>query len=354
MESRRYLTSSKSHNIPSFYKPPWKRILYEKQPYKDNYYDPTKFFDFVRIVKSDQSNKHNSIKSIIITYWSIFLDTTIIAQQISAVTCFLAIHRYLIFHKIGFFEVMSLNFLLILCGILCYYFYNSNIQSSLWGYAKISGLFIACVRIVAPLLQTLTSSFSEDTIYALAITLSTIHLVFHDYSPGESVNSRMTMEIPSASPQYLPIPPSQSVDPSSIPSKFQSKVFIEDDEQEREGKIFTTLSLNTAIFTAIVLASRLDHPDTVVAYIVLAVISFSLFPMIMKKIKELNTTVHLTFAILQWILTGYGVFYLNEDRILFIVYEVLIAFVWLIVPLWLLCMFNYQKAYRGAWDIAEI
>lgn len=35
---------------------------------------------------------------------------------------------------------------------------------------------------MAPVLRTLTVSYSDDTIYALAVTLSFLHLAFHDYS----------------------------------------------------------------------------------------------------------------------------------------------------------------------------
>lgn len=37
-------------------------------------------------------------------------------------------------------------------------------------------------RIMAPVLRTLTVSYSDDTIYALAVTFSFLHLAFHDYS----------------------------------------------------------------------------------------------------------------------------------------------------------------------------
>lgn len=42
--------------------------------------------------------------------------------------------------------------------------------------------FVVIFRIMAPVLRTLTVSYSDDTIYALAVMLSFVHLAFHDYS----------------------------------------------------------------------------------------------------------------------------------------------------------------------------
>lgn len=44
-------------------------------------------------------------------------------------------------------------------------------------------------RIMAPVLRTLTVSYSDDTIYALAVTLSFLHLAFHDYSYANTTAS---------------------------------------------------------------------------------------------------------------------------------------------------------------------
>lgn len=42
---------------------------------------------------------------------------------------------------------------------------------------------------MAPVLRTLTVSYSDDTIYALAVTLSFLHLAFHDYSYANTTAS---------------------------------------------------------------------------------------------------------------------------------------------------------------------
>jgi len=322
-----------------YQKPPWKRVLYEKQPYKDTYYDPIKFFDGVKVVTPQQNRPGNL--TFFIRYWQLFLDTTIVSQQISAVSFFLTMHRYLIYHKISFMEIMAINLCLVLNGLLLYAFCYSSCPSNLWNYLKISILFIVCARVVAPLLQTLTSSFSEDTIYALAITLSTIHLVFHDYSHSSQDQDYKNC---------------QNTSSTTSSHTFSNSLRNHEAFELEQGssKLFPTLSLNTAIFTAIILASRLDQPNTVVAYIILAVIAFALFPLVMKQIKAYSILLHLTLALIQWLLTGYCLYNLSEDRVLFVVYELLVVLVWLSSPCWLLIMYSYQKSFRGAWDIVDL
>jgi hypothetical protein len=58
----------------------------------------------------------------------------------------------------------------------------SDVRPNLVNGMQITGFFLICLRIVSPVLQTLTSSYSNDTIDALVIIFSTIHLVFYDYA----------------------------------------------------------------------------------------------------------------------------------------------------------------------------
>ena len=43
-------------------------------------------------------------------------------------------------------------------------------------------LFCATLSLVSPVLQTLTKSYANDTIWALATSLGLLHLVTHDYN----------------------------------------------------------------------------------------------------------------------------------------------------------------------------
>lgn len=43
-------------------------------------------------------------------------------------------------------------------------------------------LFCATLSILSPVLRTLTESYADDTIWALAYFLALVHLVTHDYN----------------------------------------------------------------------------------------------------------------------------------------------------------------------------
>lgn len=288
-----------NNNLPA---KTWKRILYEKQHYKDNYVDPIKFLDQLNI---DECNKRLS------SYWSLFLNASIIVQQFNVVVIFLTVYKYV--HHLNYLIsnlIAVTDMLLLLIGCIIQYLLNEDIgKISLVAILQTMLLFGIYLRIAAPVLRTLTSSFSEDTIHALAITFSTIHLVFHDYA---FVNNAVTKSISG------------------------------------------TLSLNAAMFTSIILVSRLNSSmETVVVFLLLAVILFILFPNIARLIKRLSLVLHLLLVLTQWIFATYLLFSL-KNKSLFVVYELLIVLLWLIGPYLYYRVQVYKKTMKGPWDIAYI
>jgi phosphatidylinositol N-acetylglucosaminyltransferase subunit C len=43
-------------------------------------------------------------------------------------------------------------------------------------------LLAGCLKVVSPVLQTLTGSFCNDTIWFLSSLMAALHLIFHDYN----------------------------------------------------------------------------------------------------------------------------------------------------------------------------
>lgn len=159
--------------VPTNEKPvkPWRKILFEKQPYPDNYVDPDRFLDQLDMTA-------DGIKP---TLSGMFVDTSLVAQQITAVAIFIAIHKFVLKHESLVWRLYAFDAAL----LLLIYFINyalSEKQPLLYHTIKMSLLFLIFLRVIAPALQTLTSSYSDDTIDALVIIFSTLHLVFHDYA----------------------------------------------------------------------------------------------------------------------------------------------------------------------------
>jgi predicted membrane-bound spermidine synthase len=99
----------------------------------------------------------------------------------------------------------------------------------------------------ATLSLLLTESFADDTIGALASALALVHLVAHDYG---YVNAGT-------------------------------------------GRFSGTISLNAAVFTAVLLGSRLRSSEHVFAFVLFAIELFALFPLFQRQVKVRPTPLSL-------------------------------------------------------------
>jgi len=162
-------------------------------------------------------------------------------------------------------------------------------------------LFAICIRIAAPILQTLTSSFSEDTIHALAIAFSLLHLLLYDYS-------------------YICRPTNSA----------------------GSGSFAGSLSLNAAMFTAVLLASRLSNMEKVVVFILLAILSFSLYQPVAKIVYLRSRALFLAITIVLAVLASFLLWFL--DKTLFTAFLVLLFFTWIVSPLALVHTTNLKRA----------
>jgi phosphatidylinositol N-acetylglucosaminyltransferase subunit C len=277
----------------------WRRILYEKQPYRDNHFDPSKFFEQLVIVSFADYQKYSIFDAM--------GNVSLLIQQFSAVAFFLAIYRFIVLGKFFLEWLWILDGLAIVIGIVFYFLFNQHFsKKSFFEFVQISILFIICLRIASPVVKTLTSAVSEDTIYATSMLLSVIHLIFHNYH----------------------------------------------DSSKHQERMADTISLNTALFTAILLASRLQTAEMVVGFVVFAVISFNLFPMVCHLLHHRAPIIQHTLTVFQWLLTSIVIFML--DLTWFAIYEILIAFLWFIGPFLFLKMLKWKRVYKGPWDVAEI
>mmetsp|Transcript_20370 Transcript_20370/g.29251 ORF Transcript_20370/g.29251 Transcript_20370/m.29251 type:complete len:304 (+) Transcript_20370:50-961(+) len=275
---------------------PWRKVLYERQAYPDNYVDSDKFLDQLDM-KRDSTPY---------TFFGVFLSTSVVAQQLTAVCIFIAIHKFVVKHESFMWRLYAFDVFLLIWIYLAHTVLSEK-RPSLRKTLKSTLLFLVCLRVVAPALQTLTSSYSDDTIDALVLAFSTLHLVFHDYA------------------------------------------YVNGAKETFSGIV----SLNAAMFTAVLLASRLQKIENVTAFVVLAVISFSLFPDTARLAKRKSEMLHLLLTFVMWLIATTLLVYLDDT--LLVVYQVLVFFVWLVCPLWLSYLCNHhKKKLRGPWDIAEV
>ena len=162
------------------------------------------------------------------------------------------------------------------------------------------------LRISAPVLQTLTSSYSVDTIYALALLFSSLHLCFHDYC-------------------YV-------------------------DGPGRYAMFNGTISLNAAMFTAVLLASRFKNVKTVVTFSLLAITIFTTFPSLARFVRSYSNWMHLLVSLLLVLLVCFLLIQLSNT--LLYVYITTVIFTWIVCPIWLLYMQKFKDKKSGPWDIS--
>lgn len=271
------------------YGSPWKRILYEKQRYKDNYFDPSTFFNQLTIVRG-QSVSWKDIGTV-------FLQSAMLVQQFSAVTLFLTIYQFVVTDQLSVLELWMVNAACVLIGGFCYVALL-RVMVDLREFVKVSVLFLIILRISAPVLKTLTSSVSEDTIYAASIVLSIIHLACHDYRGGGEA-----------------------------------------------------VSLSSALVTAILLASRLQQSEIVVAFIVLAVLTFSLFPLLCRELRQKSSSLSLLLSVLLWAAASTALWILAQPP-LFSLYQLAVIALSTIGPALFVNLQAMRKGLRGPWDLA--
>lgn len=277
----------------------WKRVLYENQKYPDNYVDPEHFFSQLRISESPG----------LVTYLQTFTYASLVTQQLCAVAVFFAYYKYL---RLGIWtaeDIAMLNGSLILVGLLLYFLLYDMPSASKRAFfmekVKVGTLFGVWLLLATPVLQTLTLSFSEDTIHALAIALVALHIACHDY------------------------------------------FYVNSSTDNFSG----TISMNAAIFTGILLASRLENHSMVMHAVLLAVLTFSLFPVIAKLVKMRSLTAHWILVVAQ-ALTSVGLLS-RVDSVLPVVFSVILCLLQCVAPMVFLQMQSFKKAFHGPWEITK-
>jgi phosphatidylinositol glycan class C protein len=242
-----------------------------------------------------------------------------------------------------------LNTGLAAAGALMYCALAEPSQSRRVGLAKarVAALFVLCLQVAAPVLHTLTSSFSEDTIYALAMALCCVHLLFHDYSPRGYLS--LTNSAGSSS----------SHNSSSSSGNSNNNTNSDGDSSGAEAEAGLSLrgasvSLNAALFTALLLASRLA-PPAATSLLHLAALCFALLPAAARALQRRSLILHGLAVLLQ--AAGTGRLLLgaapNSDWLLLAVYAMGVLLLGGAAPLLFLRMQCAKRAFRGPWEICR-
>ncbi|KAJ3919059.1 phosphatidylinositol N-acetylglucosaminyltransferase subunit C [Lentinula edodes] len=290
--------------------PPWEKVLWKKQPYPDNYIPEGALDSSLR--------KNPNFKPY--TYWPLVHLSTAITQHLATIFIFLCVFVRLKDHSL---DPRVLIFLSLGCFFLGYLVwevlqYTQNLGGSNHGNErnerirldrvktfKSSILIFLALMSLSPVLRTLSAATSSDSIWALSACLFLLNILLADYGSSNPVI------------------------------------------QGRHERLTSVLSMNAAISSSVVLASRLTNDLAVFALIQFSVQSFTLFPMLRRRLQvPMQTLLTLILSISSFLLA-----IPLSSTIAFLVLFVLLA-VTMLAPAVLVWAQKYKNEIRGPWDVA--
>ncbi|KAI0735178.1 phosphatidylinositol N-acetylglucosaminyltransferase [Earliella scabrosa] len=280
----------------------WERVLWKKKPYPDNYV-PRSFL--ASLSKNPNFRPY--------TYWHLVVLSCPISQHLASIFIFLAVFmrlrqrlldpRALVWISAGVFLTGYIIWELLECSRADNGVRYTNRAKTL----KASILVFLALMSLSPVLKTLTAATSSDSIWALSACLFILNALLADYT---AMNPR----------------------------------------SHKRERLTSVLSMNAAISSSVVLASRLSDDLSVFGLILFSVQSFALFPMLRRRIQDtarilqviLTTLISALSIFLTWPLSTTAAY----------IYVSCFIFVTFIAPAMLVWAQRYKNEIRGTWDPA--
>ncbi|KAL1933453.1 hypothetical protein VTP01DRAFT_7543 [Rhizomucor pusillus] len=278
---------------------PWRKLLWVKQSYPDNYVDST-------FLEELQKNVNVQTYS----YWNMVYESGIITQHISSVVIFIAVFIYLQTYTLSATRLTWISSTLTAAS---YVFWDAFIMNRAKKHvvfnrkivAKSTIFFFGTLWGLSPILKTLTSQTSDDTIWALTVCCFLANILFHDYVS----QTRASLRIPGS------------------------------------------LSTNAAIFASVLLASRLDTNFDVFSLLSFAVEWFALFPIFRRYLQEISPKVQISLTLSMLSLSVF--LFLRISKAVVFIYLIGFCFITFVCPYWLIFIQKYKNEIHGPWDEAR-
>lgn len=265
----------------------WSKNLYENRDYPDNYTD-SKFLEDMRK--------------------NLFIEKVTLKQAVEGsfrvvlrlCLCVLYAILFIYMHN-KWVHTHTVIYLCIIIASVCYLLYVCVEGGAFLRHFKIVLVYLVIGYILSPILHTLTDTVSTDTIYAWAVIMMVVHLMFFDYD---------------------------------VPAAFVSK----------------SLSINAAIFASVCLVSRLSTPFDAFVLLTISVIIFVLSPQLFQVL--LHTKLFLILFFMTLLITIVSLFAVSLNLSLYFILFVLILSGY--CPAMFVKWQMYKDNIYGPWDEAII
>ncbi|KAI9547816.1 hypothetical protein NQZ68_015082 [Dissostichus eleginoides] len=274
---------------------PWRKVLWERQPFPDNYVDQ-RFLEELR--------RNEGIRQY--RYWTVVKEAGFVGEQLSCVAIFITLWLYM---EQGQLSPERLLWSSLICALLGYGLHQaltSQVQSGCEPRTRLADLQSATIFLsftfgFSPVLKTLTESVSTDTVYAMSAMMLLAHLVSFPYAQ--------------------PSPPG-------------------------------SLSLNAALFASVCLASRLPGALHTFAMLSCALLVFALWPCLLQRLRE-KAPSHFTGVCVGVCFAGVGGLGSQWPGGA-VLLALALGSVTLLCPLLLVRLQRHKDNIHGPWDEAEI
>ncbi|XP_058466465.1 phosphatidylinositol N-acetylglucosaminyltransferase subunit C [Malaya genurostris] len=264
---------------------PWKKNLYENLDYEDNYTDPS----FLQDLKTN----HNLETY---TFYEAFAGASRLSQQITIVTTFLIVFHYLYTEAVSPQNILAKASIITIIGYFIYTGKNFRLNNAVED-SKTAMAVLVFGYIFSPLLHTLTDSVSTDTILSTTFVMLALHLIFFDYGISAAIVSK-------------------------------------------------AISLNTAIFGSICLASRLSSSFHAFVLLEVAAVYFALGPILIARIFSI--------PLLLATITVCFYFLFNISLTIFWIYICVLGFINFCCPFLFVHLQKHKNNIHGPWDEAIV
>uniref|UniRef100_A0A0N5AXJ1 Phosphatidylinositol N-acetylglucosaminyltransferase subunit C n=1 Tax=Syphacia muris TaxID=451379 RepID=A0A0N5AXJ1_9BILA len=269
----------------------WRKILYERQPYPDNYAGGSEFLKELRtnvaVVKYTWLEAvcgagrvilhENAIVTYIITFENL--------KELPTSSCY--------------------NLLIAFCAValLLYFVYiflsNLSFRKSLYDHFFTLTTLVLFGYALTPVISTLTTTISTDTIYAMSMLLFLFSFVFHDYG---------------------------------ITGAMVSAAF----------------SVNLSLAASVCLLSRLQSSDATFCMLAFSMALFSYWPLLRNRLCQYNKNASLFMVALIF---PFSFYYLGNISVpLSALHGLLHVFIMVIAPWVLMIMQPMKSTIHGPWD----
>jgi len=276
----------------------WKKVLYERQPFEDNYLDST-FLE--SLISTEQSHD--------LKYQNLLPKSLEVSLAVSQVCAFMILLEARVSQKIQTPLLLGITTLSSLIGAFLYIVINPKILKlhSILSNLKSACIIVGLIFLLSPVLKTFNSNYASDTIYAMSFGLVLFHLITKDYG---FIFEKSTNDI--------------NIDNSTL----------------------------AIFFLSVLLGSRCDNSTQVFVMWMINLMLFVFLKYLLKAIRSYSTKAY--SCIVVFVIIGLALPITEISKIVLIVYVAGNLFITLICPFWLIWLYQYKNVIQGPWDLPDI